>query len=157
MPDRALNRARRTLLPGAVARQTGAMVQDRAERSPGAGQAPPRTERSERSEQPPSNLAAPGSRSPRVPRAVLLLQHQVGNAAVQRLLGPKPTVSRQQVPAAPATPVAPPAPAAVVLAGSTPLEQAADGFVQATPPALDQAWGVTFGISWHRSSEFGVT
>ncbi|HEY5114445.1 MAG TPA: hypothetical protein VIJ00_02865, partial [Nakamurella sp.] len=82
---------------------------------------------------------------------VLLLERQAGNAAVQTMLGPATalTVSRQKVPPAytapppgsppPAGPAAAPA---VTLNGATPLEQAADGFTQATPAALDQAWGL---------------
>lgn len=85
------------------------------------------------------------------------LQQQVGNAAVQHLLsGPAVlTVSRQVPPAytAPEPGLASPGGSlppvgstqpAVVLAGSTPQEQAADGFKQATPAALDQAWGLLF-------------
>jgi len=82
---------------------------------------------------------------------LLLLQRQVGNAAVQAMLWPpdEVTVARQRVPPAytappPGSPP-PPGPAAapaVTLNGATPLEQAADGFTQATSAALDQAWGL---------------
>ena len=98
---------------------------------------------------------------------VLRLQRQAGNTAVQTMLAPTTvpttvpstvpstvpttgvTVARQRVPPAytapppgsppPPGPVAAPA---VTLTGATPLEQAADGFTQATPAALDQAWGL---------------
>ena len=90
----------------------------------------------------------------------MALQRQVGNSAVQQLLNTDAgvTVSRQvppvytaPTPGSPApTPVPGPATApAVVLIGATPLEKAADGFTQATPAALDQAWGILFGSAMY--------
>jgi hypothetical protein len=69
------------------------------------------------------------------PDDVLALQRQAGNAALGKLMAEsKPITLFRQVP-----PVAPPP---AVLAGATPLDRADDGFKQATPGALDQAWGI---------------
>ena len=117
-----------------------------------------------RAARPTSETTAPVARpvpktTPRVGRpvdaaAVLAGQRLAGNAAVQRWLDGAAVVARQVPPvytasepgAAPPTASAPsgPSPAVTPLAGSTPLEKAVDGFTQATPDAVNAAWGVLF-------------